>query len=187
MQEDNKYILAEFKGTYRAPHPDGQRDLQVTRPFHVKVKMKAEVIHDSRVLGLNGLFATYYKEFLRRQFPDMVDLYFFDLVEATELDGTPIEHPKALSHSGLLQYLEKKKYPINCTLYTPAELRNEIMLYEVDKEGQQKLEGIRTELRGSELAVAAELQNLSDVMVVVDDTHQSVEDLLSVAGKSKRK
>lgn len=185
MQSD--YILAEFKGTYRAAHPDGQRDVNVTKPFHVKVKMKASVISDNRVLGLNGLFATYYKEFLRRMFPDMIDTYFFDLVEATEVDGTPIEHPKALSHKGLLEYISKKRYPINITLYTPGELRNEVMLYESDEKGQQKLESIRTELRGSELAVAAELQKLDDVLVVVDEAQQSVEDLLAAPGKGKRK
>ncbi|MBX9937649.1 MAG: hypothetical protein K2Y32_00265 [Candidatus Obscuribacterales bacterium] len=187
---DSEYILAEFKGTYRAPEPNGQRDLNVTKPFHVAVKMDRSVLTDDRVLGLKGLFATYYREFVRRAYPDMIDLYFFDLVQATELDGTVIENPKALSFDNLIAYIQKKRYPINTTLYAPAELRNEVLLYERDKDGQQHLESLRTKMRGSELAVAAKLQNLDDVLVVLTPSSasaDSLEDLLAPAGRAKKK
>lgn len=183
MQQE--YFLAEFKGNYRAPEPTGQRDLNITKPFHVKVKMKRDYLDDSRVLGLNGIFATYYKEYLRRMYPDMIDLYFFDLVEGTELDGSVIENPKALSFDNLAKYIQWRKYPINIGLYTPAELRNQVLLYEKDAAGQQFLESNLTQMRGSMLAIANELQSLDDVMVKVEQS-PSVEDLLEPAGRRRK-
>lgn len=176
------FILAEFQGTYRAPHPDGIKDANMTKNFHVKVKMKRESL---RAPGLNGLFATYYKSRLRTLYPDMIDTYMYDLVQATELDGKVIDNPKALSYEGLLKYVAKKMYPINVTLYSPNELRNQIVLYEEDHTGQQTLEGILTKHRGSELKTAAELQDVDDLIVVVSPA-PSVGELLA-GGKSKAK
>jgi hypothetical protein len=157
------YILAEFKGTYRAPHPDGIRDQNVTRNFNVKVKMKRECLNAP---GLNGFFGSYYKEFLRKLYPDMIDTYKYEMVQATELDGKPIDSPKALPYEGLLQYIFRKKYPINPTLYSPKELRNQINLYEEDPKGQQFLEEKLQRLRGNQLAIAAELQSMDDVISI---------------------
>lgn len=159
------FILAEFRGSYRAPHPDGIRDANVTKEFHVKVKMKEDSL---LAPGLNGLFATYYKGHLRKLYPEMIDTYMFDLVQATQLDGTPIDNPKAMSHDALLAHIAKKKYPINPLLYSTLELRDEVVLYEQDASGQQYLQNKRQLQKGSLLATAAELQGVEDLMVVVD-------------------
>lgn len=180
---DQSYFVAEFQGTYRAPHPDGVRDANVTKQFHVKVKMKRECLNAP---GLNGLFDVYYKEFLRQRYPDLIDTYQFNLVEARELDGSVINNPKALSYEGLLAYIHTKRYLINVSLYSPQELRNQVVLYEEDKGGQQFLENKLQAMKGSMLATANELQSLDDVMVVVDE-QPSVEALLSGGGKSKAK
>ncbi len=158
------YILAEFKGTYRAPHPDGIRDQNITKPFHVKVKMKRECLDAP---GLNGLFATYYKELLRKLYPDMIDTYFYDLVEARELDGSAIENPKALSHDNLLKYIGQRRMPINPLLYTPNELRNEVILYEIDPKGQQHLQNKLEQQKGSQLKISAEIMAIDDVITIV--------------------
>jgi hypothetical protein len=113
------YILAEFKGTYRAPNPDGIRDQQIVKPFHVRVKMKRECL---KAPGLNGFFDNYYKNFLKRAYPEMIELYQFQMVQATELDGSIINDPKALSHEGLLAYIKDRKYPINALLFELAAL-----------------------------------------------------------------
>lgn len=179
------YILAEFKGTYRSPHPGGLRDQNVLKDFHVRVKMRRECLEAP---GLNGLFANYYKEFLRRQYPDMIDTYMFDLVQATELDGSVILNPKALSYTGLLQYVASRRLPINTSLFSPTELRNEVVLFEHDPKGQQHLQALLEKRKGSTIAISAELQELDDVLVVVDpdeeadqdeESEASLEDLLS--------
>jgi hypothetical protein len=160
------HILAEFKGTYRAPHPAGIRDQQITPSFHVKVKMKREWLEQP---GLNAFFQAYYKPFLQKLYPDFLDTHFFDLIEATELDGTEIESPKALSHAGLLGYIERRGLKINALLYgTTNELRNQVILYEEDQKGQQILQGKEELLKGTALSTAAELQGLDDVMVLVN-------------------
>lgn len=181
------FILAEVKGTYRAPHPDGIRDANVTKDFHVKVKMEREWLNAP---GLNGFFATYYKEHLKRAYPEMIDLYMFSVVQATELDGTPIHEPKAMSHDQLLEYIAKKKYPINPLLFSSNELRNEVILYEADPSGQQHLQGLRERRKGSVLATAAKLQEVGDLMEIIVQPNkeesakgQSVEALLTGAKK----
>jgi hypothetical protein len=160
-------ILAEFKGTYRAPHPDGFQNQNVERPFHVKVKMKRESL---QAPGLNGLFVTYYSGFMKKLFPDMIELYRWENLGCTELDGSPIEDdPKAMNRDQLLAYIKRKKYNINALLYpTVTELRNEVVLYETDRAGQQYLEGKRQELKGNLLEMAAEIAELDDVVVIVD-------------------
>lgn len=190
------YFLAEFKGTYRAPHPGGLRDQNVTKDFHVRVKMRRECLEAP---GLNGLFANYYKEFLRKQYPDMIDTYMFDLVQATELDGSVIDNPKALSYQRLVQYVTRRRLPVNTALYSPTELRNEVVLYEQDPKGQQHLQALLETRKGSTIAISAELQELDDVLVVVDpneddsesddveDSEASLEDLLSGAAVAQPK
>jgi hypothetical protein len=158
------YILAEFKGTYRAPHPEGIKDAKVAKQFHVKVKMLRDCLSAP---GLKGLFHVFYLEHLRKNYPDLVDTYKYDLVQATEIDGTEIDSPKALNYDGLLKYIAKRRYPINASLYSPAKLRNEIVLYEQDAKGQQFLEQKLMARKGSMLAIAAELQNIDDIMTVV--------------------
>ncbi|MBX9687083.1 MAG: hypothetical protein K2X27_10300 [Candidatus Obscuribacterales bacterium] len=173
------FILAEFKGTYRAPHPDGVRDANITKPFHVKVKMLRSNL---KAPGLKGLFATYYKDFLRNAYTDMIDTYEFDLVQATELDGSVIHDPKALSYDGLLEHISRHHYPINPMLYPRHELRNEVVLYETDKAGQQHLQERLQKLKGNALETAAQLQRVEDVLVVVKPDAEPV-----AAGKAKGK
>lgn len=181
------FILAEFRGTYRSPHPQGIKDANVTKDFHVKVKMRRESLSAP---GLNGLFACYYKELLRGLYPDMIDTYQFNLVQATELDGTIITDPKALSHENLLEYIAYKGYPINPGLYPPHELRNEVVLYEFDAKGQQHLQKKLQEQKGNMLEIAAMLHGLDDVIVVVGDSEPSVTkveaEAPSKAAKGKR-
>jgi len=178
-------FIAEFKGTYRAPSPEGIRDQNVTKPFHVKVKMKRECL---KAPGLNGLFSTYYKEFLRKLYPDMIDTYMYDLVEAKELDGSIINNPRALSYENLLAFIRKEQLPINVGLYPPNELRNQVILYNEDPKGQKHLEGKLQALKGSMLAISAELQSLDDVIAIVkDDEDADMEDLLATSGKSRAK
>lgn len=178
-------ISAEFKGSYRAPHPDGIRDANITKNFHVRVKMKRSAL---KAPGLKGLFATYYKEFVREAYPDMIDLYEFDLVQATELDGTIIHDPKALSYDGLLNYISTHKYPINPMLYSRHELRNEVALYEVDKSGQQHLQNRLQQLRGNALEMSAELSKLADILEVVEpfETVKPTRPLVEVAAKKSK-
>lgn len=184
MSQQN-YILAEFKGTYRAPHPEGFREQNITKDFHVRVKMKRECL---LAPGLNGLFATYYKEFLRKLKPDMIDLYVFDLVQATELNGATIYDPKALSHDGLMDYINQKKYPINPLLYSMLELRDQVVLFEQDPKGQQHLQDKLQNLKGNMLATSAELRELEDLMVEVgvdDDSYEIASPTLSKGSKNK--
>jgi hypothetical protein len=177
-------FIAEFKGTYRAPSPDGIRDQNVTKPFHVKVKMKRECL---KAPGLNGLFSTYYKEFLRNIYPDMIDTYMYDLVQATELDGTIINNPRALSYENLLKFISSERLPINVGLYPPNELRNQVILYQEDPKGQKHLEEKLQALKGNMLAISAELQSLNDVIAVVEEEDSEMEDLLATAGKGRTK
>lgn len=187
---DRNYILAEFKGTYRAPHPDGIKDANVTKQFNVKVKMKRESL---KAPGLCGLFATYYKELLKTVkdkegnlvYRDMIDTYMYDLVQATELDGTVINNPKALSHERLISYIKEKEYPINALLYSSGELRNEVILYEEDPKGQQYLQNRRQKQKGHTLAISAEIQNLDDVIQVVGAEREP--ELAAAASKGKSK
>lgn len=172
MSRDDNFILAEFKGTYRAPHPQGVRDQNITKEFHVKVKMERKSL---KAPGLKGLFATYYKEFLRQAYPDMIDTYDFDLVQATELDGKRINDPKALSYEGLLEYIHEHDYNINAMLYPRHELRNEVVLYEKDREGQQLLQGKIQEQRGNALATAEKLSKVSDILSVVAPEEKPLE------------
>jgi len=158
-------ILAEFKGSYRSPHPQGYKDQNIERQFHVKVKMKRDSLNAP---GLNGLFATYYASFLKNIFPDFLELYMFSLVEATELDGTPIRNPKCLSHAGLLQYIQDERIPINPLLYgDTTELRNQVVLYQVDSKGQQVLQEKIQKTKGQMLATAEELATIDDIVTVV--------------------
>ena len=164
------YILAEFKGNYRAPHPSGVRDQNITKEFHVKVKMKRDSL---QAPGLCGLFSTYYKELLRKQYPDMIDTYFYEMIQATELNGAKIDHPKAMSHDDLLAYINKRQYPINPLLYSGTELRNEVILYEQDPKGQQHLQGKLEAQKGNMIAIASELHSLEDVLIVVGKEPQA--------------
>lgn len=167
----SEFFLAEFKGTYRAPHPAGIRTETIIRDFHVKVTMLKKFLAGD---GLNGAFQVYYKGFLKNHYPDMINTYQFDLVEATELDGTKIDNPRCLSYQGLLDYIANRRYPINAMLYSALELRDEIILYEKDPKGQQHLQGKRENLKGNVLSTAAELGQLPNVMVKVDSSAASV-------------
>lgn len=192
----SKYIIAEFKGNYRAPHPEGRREENVTKRFHVKVKMKRECL---AAPGLCGLFENYYKEFVRTLYPEMIDFHMFEFVEALNEDGSVINDPKALSYKGLLEYVAERGYPVNVTLYTPTELRNQVNLYEQDKLGQQHLEAKFQAMKGSMLAIANELKSMDDVIQIYNPNEEpapspvakvepSVEDLLAApGGKSKTK
>ena len=146
---NNDFMLAEFKGTYRAPHPDGIKDQNIIKNFHVQVEMKKSFL---KAPGLKGTFAVYYKELCKSMYPDMIDLYKFDLVEATELDGSPINNPKAMSYQDLVKYINEKQYPINIALYSQSELRNQVVLHEEDPKGQQKLQGITERTKGNAIA-----------------------------------
>lgn len=162
MQQE--YILVEFKGTYRAPHPDGyEKDVQ--KDFHVKVKMKRSVLAGP---GTCGNFQAYYKGHLKKIYPDFKDTYFFEMIEATELDNSPIYNPKAMSHANLVDYIAKMGYPINPILFpTATDLRNEVVLYEQDKSGQQHLQKQLEDMKGAEIRTAAELRELGEIMFEV--------------------
>jgi len=161
----NGFILAEFRGTYKAPHPEGFDKSQVEKPFHIKVKMKRESLNAP---GLNGLFQTYYAGFMKKAYPDYIELYRFETVQATNLDGTVIRNPKALSHEGLLTYMKEENIPINPLLYEPSELRNQVCLYMEDKKGQQFLQEKLQNSKGQMLATAAELADIDDILVRAD-------------------
>lgn len=163
MQQE--YILVEFKGTYRAPHPDGyEKDVQ--KDFHVKVKMKRGVLAGP---GTCGHFQAYYKGHLKKIYPDFKDTYFFEMVEATELDGSIIHNPKAYSQANLIDYIARMGYPINPILYpTGTDLRNEVVLYENDKNGQQHLQRLLEDMKGAEIRTAAELRELGEIMFAVE-------------------
>lgn len=163
MQQE--YILVEFKGTYRAPHPDGyEKDVQ--KDFHVKVKMKRGVLAGP---GTCGHFQAYYKGHLKKIYPDFKDTYFFEMVQATELDGSIIHNPKAYSQANLIDYIARMGYPINPILYaTGTELRNEVVLYEQDKGGQQHLQKLLEDMKGAEIRTAAELRELGEIMFAVE-------------------
>lgn len=159
------YFIAEFKGTYRAPHADGIRDQFVLKNFHVKVKMKRDFL---AAPGLNGTFANYYAKAVAALYPDFVDLYQFEFVEGLELDGKKIDNPKAMSHADLVEYVTRKKYPINTMLFNASELRNEVVLYEQDPSGQQTLQARYEKQRGGTIALSNELSALDDLVVRVD-------------------
>lgn len=177
-------FIAEFKGTYRAPSPEGIRDQNITKAFHVKVKMKRECL---KAPGLNGLFATYYLEFLRKLYPDMIDTYMYDLVEARELDGTIINNPRALSYENLLKFIHSERLPINVGLYPPNELRNQVILFQEDPKGQKHLEEKLQAIKGNMLAISSELQSLDDVIAIVEAEDSEMEDLLATSGKGRTK
>lgn len=156
-QQPQDLMLATFQGSYRVAHPDGFQDQNVLNNFEVDVQMSKEFLETP---GLNAPFRVYYQHLVKSVYPDMIDLYRWELVQATELDGTPIENPKALSYSNLIDYINKKKYPINIGLFTPAELRNEVILYEQDAKGQQHLQELQENIRGASLRIGQQIAAL---------------------------
>jgi hypothetical protein len=158
-------MLAEFKGTYRIPHPDGIKGESVLRPFHVIVKMKKQFLEAP---GLHGFFLSYYANQVKKCYPDMISIYHVEFQEAKELDGKVINNPKALSFKNLRAYIHEKNYPINTALYSDVELRNEVVLYESDPKGQQHLQKRREDARGGEMEVARELSEIEDLVVRLD-------------------
>lgn len=161
----NDLMLGEFKGVYRAPHPAGYRDQNIVMPFHVKVKMKREFLSAP---GLCGLFKNHYEHALRAKYSEMLELYRFEFMGATELDGKPINNPKAMYHKELIKYIAEKRYPINMSLYNQTELRNEVNLYEHDPQGQQFLQGKLEYMHGGTIALTNELAQIEDLVQVVE-------------------
>jgi hypothetical protein len=159
----NELMLASFKGTYRSPHPEGFKEQAILRPFDVTVKMKQSFL---AAPGLCGFFRNHYFAALKAKFPLMIAPYMIEFMGATELDGRPIDNPKAMSYGELLGYIQRKKYPINIGLYDATALRNEVVLYEQDPSGQQHLQGKLENLRGSEIALSNELAAIEDILVV---------------------
>lgn len=148
------WMLAEFSGTYKTPHPEGFKDQTVLRPFHVFVEMKKDFL---KAPGLCAIFQNFYGNAVKEAFPDMVKLNHVDFHGAVELNGDAINNPKAMSHKELLVYIQQKQYPINPSLYTARELRNEVVLYETDPSGQQHLQAKLQQLRGGAIDLANEL------------------------------
>lgn len=164
VTRDKHWMLVEFEGTYTTAHPDGIKGQKVIRPFHVRVKMKKEFLE---ARGLRGAFSVYYEEKLKRQYPGMISLHQFRMIEATEIDGSKINNPKCMSHADLLVYINEKDYQINTALYDDQELRHEVALYESDKKGQQKLQGQREAARGGKLKISKEINEQEDSLVVL--------------------
>lgn len=165
---DRDWMLVEFKGTYTIANPNGVKGSKVVRPFHVKVEMKKSFLDfkgPTGITSLRGPFATYYKQELRKADPGMIDLAQFDMVEATELDGTPIDDPNAMSHENLLDYIQRKRYPINPGLWNDQDLRHEVARYEADPKGQQKGQAHLTNVRGAFLDIAKEISSRGSKMV----------------------
>lgn len=157
-------MLAEFKGTYRAPHPGGIKDQNVLKDFHVKVEMPKSFL---KAPGLNGFFVNHYLNYLRSAYPDLIKTYRFQLIEVTELDGSVIDNPKCLSYQGLLDYIKRREFPINPSLFDEAELRNEVLLYEQDAKGQQFLQDKIQQRKGTELAIAQALSDRPNLVRVI--------------------
>lgn len=164
---DSEYFIAEFKGTYRAPHPSGARDQQITKDFHVKVKMLQTALDAP---GLKGAFQNYYKESVKALYPDLIDFYSVQFIKGVELNGDKIDNPKAMSYADLVAYITRKKYPVNPLLFDQEELRNQVVLYEFDPSGQQLLQGKTEKLRGGQIEMALKLAAVDDLVVVVDPT-----------------
>lgn len=167
----DKNILATFEGTFKTAHPEGHRGEQVTRPFKCRVKIPRHFLKPIpntvpalRHVSLTAVFGTYYKQHLKKAHPEMLDLYRWRLVEATELDGSVMDDPKCLSYQGLLDFVKEKEYPINPLLYpTDQELRDAILLYEDDETGQQKLQKRWEQITGPVLKVSQEIAAIDNV------------------------
>ncbi len=153
---DNDWMLVEFEGTYTVANPSGVKGSKVLKPFHCKVEMAKSFLSG---YGLRGVFSTYYMEQMRKLFPAMIDLYRFRMVEATELDGSKINDPKAMNHADLLGYISSREYQINTSFYDDQQLRHEIELYEKDKAGQQHLQANLEKIRGGKLAVSKQISD----------------------------
>lgn len=170
--EDKDVMLVRFKGTYTAANTSGVRGAKITKPFDVKVKMHRRFL---QATGLRGAFDTYYKQALKSRYPDMIDLYRFEMVEATAVDGSKINNIRAMSHEDTIAHIKDKEYPINISLYDSQDLRHQVALYEADKEGQQKLQSNIMHARGGTLAIAEEIASMNDVFEILDpeDDHEA--------------
>ena len=174
---DNNWMLVEFEGTYQVAHPDGVKGRKVLKNFHVKVEMNKSFLDATIIEGsfhsLRGPFASFYTGFLKKLYPDMIDLYQFGMIEATELDGGKIRDPKCMNHADLMAYIVDRKYKINIGLYDDQQLRNEVVLYEADRKGQQHLQGHTERVRGGVLSVTNDLkhrEHLIQVLPITDHT-----------------
>lgn len=182
---DNNWMLVEFEGTYQVSHPDGVKGRKVLKNFHVQVEMNKSFLDAMSIEGtfhsLRGPFASFYTGFLKKLYPDMIDLYQFRMVEATELDGGKIRDPKCMSHKDLMAYIVDRKYKINTGIYDDQELRNAVVLYENDKKGQQVLQGTTERVRGGVLAVTNDLKHRESLITVLPVTdHTAVPTTRSV-------
>lgn len=160
MVADKNWLLAEFKGTYSCASPTGIKGQKIEKPFHVKVEMKKDFLNHpgpTGMVSLCGPFVTYHKQELKQIHPDLIDTYMFELIEATELDGTKINRPECLSYEDLKDYITEKEYPINTSLYSRTDLRHAVRLYEHDEKGQQKLQGDIEKVRGGVLRISNEI------------------------------
>ncbi len=183
MATDRDWMLVEFEGTYKVADPS-IKGRKILRPFHVKVKMKKQFLE---ARGLRGAFATYYKEFLKRHFPGMIDLHEFRMIEATEVDGSKIHNPKAMSHQDLVAYIKEKRLPVNILLYDDQELRHQVVLYETDPKGQQKLQGQAERVHGGKLNLSREISEQEDILQVLAPSGAVQEQAAAVASAAVEK
>lgn len=170
---DADWMNVEFEGTYQVAHPDGIKGQKVLRNFRVVVEMERsflEVLEPFQ--SLRGPFATYYMGELREQFPGLIDLHRFRMIEATEIDGSKIRDHRAMSQEDLLQYIKDRRYPINTSFYPCDDLRHEVGLYEKDKKGQQHLQAHLEKTRGGQLAVTKRISERGAKMRILDVSEQ---------------
>jgi hypothetical protein len=169
---DEDLMLVRFVGTYTMANPSGARGSKVVKPFDVKVKMHKRFLAAN---GLRGAFDTYYKQSLKQKYPGMIDLNQFEMIEATEIDGRKIANPKCMSHDDTIAYIKSQRYAINIALYDSQDLRHQVVLYEKDKDGQQKLQSNIMSARGGAMAIAEEIKSMNDVFEILEpeDLHHS--------------
>lgn len=162
------WMRVEFEGTYRVRSPQGIKNQSVERPYHIFVPMSKRYLKDSS--NLRAPFCSFYENRLKNKYPGMLGLYQTRLIEALNEDGSVINHPKALSYENLKEYIKEREYPINIGLYDDQQLRNEVVLYEKDADGQQHLQSWTEKVKGGSLAVGQELDALGDDMWEVVET-----------------
>ncbi|MDE1971105.1 MAG: hypothetical protein KGI50_06060 [Patescibacteria group bacterium] len=179
------WILAEFKGTYRVADPNGHKRT-VLQPFHVKVPIERCYLEAPT---LRGIFASQYETYLKQEYPGMLGLYQFVMVEATEVDGSKLTHHKGMCHADLLEYIKKERLPINTALFDDQQLRQEIDLYRKDSKGQQHLQKRFEEMKGADLAVSRKISSAVSHIPIqkIDPTGESKSAVAAVQSNLDKK
>ena len=185
---DKDWMLVEFKGTYLCAHPDGIKGQKVTRPFHVKVEMKKQFLRDLKPFeSLCGPFAVYYVGLVKNLYPELIDLHRFEMIEATELDGTKINDPRAMCHEDLLEHISDRELPINAGMLDAKDLRHHIMLHAQDPKGQARMQENLQKVRGGHLAISKEIGERKQAIRAIESEAGKIQKVQEPAKEIKSK